>query len=130
MKRVLLFLCFSLQIIIVSAQENKIDGKWTGIDDHGDSAIIVFSGSSAYMEFQGEKGSPFDYKIDYSKNPIYMDLIMKNEDEEEIIPALLKFLDSNTIKWELFPYATSRPIKFSSESNEINETTMILTRVK
>ena len=130
MKRILALLFFGLQIIAVSAQDYKIDGKWTGIDDKGDSAIIIFSANKAIMEFGGEQASSFDYKINYTTNPISMDLIMKNEVQEEVIPALIKFLDANTIKWELFPYASSRPIKYSSESNEINETTIILKRIE
>lgn len=130
MRGLLILLSLSFQIIIVTAQDNKIDGKWTGIDDKGDSAIITFSSNTMIMEFEGDKASPCDYKIDYTKDPIWIDLIMKNENQEEAIPALVKFLDANTIKWELFPFASSRPTKFSSESNEINETTIILIRIK
>ena len=130
MRVFLIFLCLSFQIIIISAQDNKVDGKWTGIDEKGDLAVLTFSSNTVVMEFEGEQASPFDYKIDYTKDPIWIDLIMKNENQKEIIPALIKFLDSNTIKWEVFPFTSSRPIKFSSESNEINETTIILKRIQ
>ena len=130
MYRFIIVIFFSFQVIIVSAQENSIEGKWTGIDDKGESAIITFYSNTATMEFGGEKASPFDYEIDYTKDPIRINLIMKNEKQQVVIPALVKFLDSNKIKWEVFPYATTTPLNFSSESNEINETTIVLTRIK
>jgi hypothetical protein len=130
MKRLLIFTFLIFHVIIASAQENRIDGKWTGIDEKGDSAVITFKFNTTIMEFGGEVASTFDYKIDYTKDPIWMELIFKNENQKEVINALVRFIDADKIKWELFPYATSIPIKFTSESNETNETTMILTRVK
>jgi uncharacterized protein (TIGR03067 family) len=130
MKALLIFLCLSLQIINSAAQYNKVDGKWTGTDETGDSAVLTFSGKTLIMEYEGEQASPCDYKIDYTKDPIWIDLIMKNEDQNEVIPALIKFIDDNTIKLEVFPFASSRPVKFSSESNELNENTIILKRIQ
>ena len=65
-----------------------------------------------------EKIPVSEYKVDYSKNPIWVDLIGKNKKNGQIMAlfGLIEFVDSTTIKWEVFPTEEKRPEKFSEKN--------------
>ena len=68
-----------------------------------------------------------DYKVNYDKDPIAINLVAKPNGKTIIMFGLIKFIDSNTIKWEVFPMADKQPNKFSN--NSMN-TSVILKRSK
>jgi uncharacterized protein (TIGR03067 family) len=112
------------------AQNSKLTGTWQGVDEKKQTGAVEFKEKTLIFNFNGQISSPCSYKADFTKNPVWMDIVMKNDSKSMTMYALVKFIDGNTIKWEMFPGATARPTKFSSASNEVNSTTIILKKVK
>jgi len=74
-----------------------------------------------------KKRQQSDYKVNYDKDPIAINLVAKPNGKTIIMFGLIKFIDNDTIKWEVFPMADKQPNKFSN--NSMN-TSVILKRSK
>lgn len=125
-KLLILIILFSLQSINAQQKANSIIGKWIGTDERSETGGIEFSNNkTAKLLMMGKEMPITEYKVDYSKNPIWIDFIIKRNRQTMTLFGLLEFLDSNTIKWEVFPMADKRPISFSGKSGN---TAIILKR--
>jgi hypothetical protein len=119
-----LILIFSASLAFGQQKNNSIIGKWTGTDDKNQTGGIEFLSNGTAKLIVMEQEMPInEYKVDYSKDPIWIDLIVKNNDQARTLFGLITFIDSTTIKWEVFPVPTdNRPSKFTDNS----DTTVIL----
>src|SRR5687768_13263719 len=111
-------------------QNHKLVGEWIGVDEKNDSAVIIFKKNTMLMNAHGQISSEQTYIVDYSKNPFQLDCIIVHGSKKRTLFSLVEFIDDNTIKWETFPGSKNRPTKFTNESKEINNTTIILQRIE
>jgi hypothetical protein len=116
---ILFLICFSLNAF---GQQNdkSVVGKWIGTDEKNQTGGIQFlDDGTATLLMMGQEMPISEYKVDYSKDPIWIDLIVKNNGQTRTLYGLISFIDSTTIKWEVFPMANnSRPEKFSEETSD------------
>ena len=130
MKKKLIIFTVLLTFNLLSAQNkgNSIIGKWIGTDESNQTAGIEFVEiGKAKLLIYGKEMPQCDYKVNYDKDPIAINLVAKPNGKTIIMFGLIKFIDSNTIKWEVFPMADKQPNKFSN--NSMN-TSVILKRSK
>lgn len=119
MKKQFIIITLFLTFNILSAQNkaNSIIGKWIGTDEKNMTAGIEFieNGKARLLMF-GKEMPQCDYTVNYDKDPIAINLIAKPNGKTIIMYGLIKFIDSETIKWEVFPAAEKQPTKFSNNS--------------
>lgn len=100
-------------------------GVWTGTDPSGTQATVVFEeGGRGSITFD-ETLHPFDYLIDYTKDPTWLDLIYTQDGKPFRAKVILRFQDRNTIEWRTF-FNAKRPEGFGEEDDEH---TILLKRV-
>jgi hypothetical protein len=102
------FFTFLLIAFSVSAfaQHTKSDlvGKWEGTDSQGTKASVQFLDTSkVVVVIGGAPMPPYTYTIDLPKSPAKLDIVMQTVKVEAILPGFLLFVDSDTIKWQIFP---------------------------
>src|SRR5690349_4082953 len=89
-----------------SQQRNMRDliGKWEEQGDKADNGSLEFVDSSkVVMSMKGRKLNPSAFTVDFSKNPIPLDIIMVRGEEKRILKSLIQFVDHDTMKWQVFP---------------------------
>ena len=118
-----------LAVNLLSAQNkgNTIIGKWIGTDERNETAGIEFIENGKGKLLMYGKEIPFDYKVNSENSPIKISLITKPKGKTLTMYGLIKFVDAETIKWELFPMAEKQPSVFSKDSVG---TSIILKRTK
>ena len=103
-------------------------GKWQGTDERSQGGAIEFlPDSKAKVMVMGMQIPIDEYKMDDSKDPIQMMLIVKRNGQTMNLYGLIKFIDNDTIKWEVFPMAQQQPIAFSDNAKD---TSVVLKRQK
>ena len=131
-KNLLTTLFFLLSILFISCSDQETTrhfdqphiGKWSGTDLAGTKATIVFSESgTGTIEFNNDLYK-FMYVIDYSRQPIWLDLIYARENKPFRAKFILKFIDKNKLKWRTF-FNDKRPSEFLPDDSK---NTMVLTR--
>lgn len=94
---------------------NSLLGKWTMKDERNDIYGIEFMpDGKANLLISGEK-QVVNYKIDYSKNPISIDLTSNISGKKITQFCLASFIDKNKIRFEICMATDARPVKFSEE---------------
>lgn len=116
---ILFLICFS-SYAFGQQNDKSVVGKWIGTDEKNQTGGIQFlNDGTAKLLMMGQEMPITEYKVDYSKDPIWIDLIMKNKGQTRTLYGLIAFIDSTTIKWEVFPMANnSRPVKFSEKTTD------------
>ncbi|MES2239362.1 MAG: hypothetical protein V4497_03800 [Bacteroidota bacterium] len=127
MKKILIIIIlFSLHLAHAQKRNNSIIGKWIGTDERSETGGIEFlNNKTAKLLMMGKEMPITEYKVDYSKNPVWIDFIIKRNGQTMTLYGLLEFIDSNTIKWEVFPMVNKRPKSFSGKTQN---TSIILKR--
>jgi hypothetical protein len=119
MKKVLLSIVISVVYVIAcQCQVNTLIGNWTGKDENRNTGSIVFyDDGTAKLTIRGQVIASGEYRIDDSKDPIWLDFIIKRDEKEKIIHCLMQFVDRDEIRVEVFPNAhNSRPENFSGNN--------------
>jgi len=99
-------------------------GIWSGIDSSGTKATIVFKkDGTGTIEFNNENYE-FKYIMDYSKRPVWLDLIYPRDGKPYRAKLIVEFFDKNRLKWRTF-FNEQRPEGFPPEDNKF---TMVLTK--
>ena len=83
----------------------------------GDSTNVI-------VNFPGQGIVECTYKADTTKDPIWFDLYIKVANDNKPLKGLVKFIDANTLKWQLF-LGVERPADFVEETKK---NTVILKR--
>ena len=86
-------------------------GVWEDKDFKGTKAIISFKADGIGSIFFNDRLCYFKYIIDYSKRPVWLDLLYSREGNPYRAKVIVKFLDTNRIKWRTF-FAENRPEEF------------------
>ena len=122
MKQILIVMAACLLSITASAQIKKfrdIIGTWdiAGEQNNGASLQIIDS-SAIVLTYMGEKKNITDYKIDFTKSPIWFDFSTNDSASTVQVKSLLQILGDDMIKWQLF-IDEDRPDHFSSSKGEL-----------
>lgn len=86
-------------------------GTWVGVDSTGARGIVVFGENGrGTMEFQNSLNE-FQYVFDYSKKPLWLDLLYSREGRPFRAKLIVNFLDENRLEWYTF-FDEKRPSAF------------------
>lgn len=108
-KLLILIILFSIHTVNAQQNKNSLIGKWIGVSWENVSGGIEFSiNKTAKLLIKDKELSVKEYKIDYSKNPIWVDLIVEKNGQTFTLFGLAEFVDAKTIKWEIFPTRNKR----------------------
>lgn len=130
MKKNVLTIIALLLGLVTFAQTNSIIGNWYGQDEKNDSGRFEFKKDTAIMYFRGKPG-PMNYKLDSTKTPNWIDFTTTVGDRALTLYGLVKFIDKDTIKLEMFPGENKKhPTRFTDAGNELTSTAIILKRRK
>lgn len=87
-------------------------GRWKGQDEKRQTGAIMFLDSLRLnLSFMGAGPMPMYYRMDLSSDPVKLDLYRDPARKGVALKSLIQLVDSNTIKWEVFP-GGERPEKF------------------
>lgn len=129
MKRqiIIIVMLFTVNLLSAQTKVNTLVGKWIGTDERNETAGIEFNENGKAKLLLYGKEMPFEYKANYAKDPITITFTAKPKGKILTMYGLIKFIDSDTLKWELFPMADKQPYAFSK--NPVG-TSIILNRSK
>lgn len=100
-------------------------GLWEDIGAADKKTVIVFREDGTGNISFDYQDSDFEYVIDYSKKPVWLDLIYSREDNPYRAKMIIQFLDNNQLKWRTF-FNDKRPTEFTPKDPD---NTIILNRV-
>jgi hypothetical protein len=100
-------------------------GTWVGVDHTGTKGIVVFGeNGKGSMVFQNTVNE-FQYVFDYSKSPLWLDLLYSREGRPFRAKLIVKFKDENRLEWYT-NFDENRPSGFPKGNAE---NVMTLTRL-
>ena len=100
-------------------------GKWAGMND---MFILEFIDSSTVVvQSMGQKQPAANYTLDFSKNPMWFDIILGKGKTKGTMKSILEFVDDDTIRWQSSP-DNERPQEF--KPSNMRAPVIILTRKK
>ena len=112
----------------LAIQETKHLGKWEGTDSSGETAAVSFEKDGyavLYMngEVLGDKRDQepvVKYEIDYSRNPIWLDLVVLNLAGKELgrMKSIVKFVADDKMIWRVGKDESARPTGFDDSDKE------------
>lgn len=129
------FLCVTAMVIFTillscHGSEERRDayqphlGIWSGIDTAGIKATILFrKDGTGTIEFNDERYE-FKYIMDYSKRPVWLDLIYTRDGKPYRAKLIVEFIDKTRLKWRTF-FNDQRPDDFPSQDDKF---TMVLSK--
>jgi len=125
-----------------SINEQKHLGEWVSTSKDGsqislilkaDSTAIFIDGNSVLMGAKNEKLNrelKVNYLIDYSKDPIWLDIILSGKSDEKTdayqLKGIVRFLTDTKIEWRASDDKESRFDTFNSDDKK---STRVLTKV-
>ena len=86
-------------------------GIWKDLDLGRIVATVAFMKDGKGGVWFGSQYSKFEYTIDYSKKPIWLDLLYSREGKPYRATLIAEFDDINIFKWRTF-FGEKRPIDF------------------
>ncbi len=86
-------------------------GLWKDIGAADKQTAIVFREDGTGNISFDYQDSDFKYVIDYSKKPVWLDLIYSREGKPYRAKMIVQFLDNNQLKWRTF-FNEKRPTEF------------------
>lgn len=106
----------------LSFGQTNIIGFWKGKGKDNTNVSLNFINTNTVIFTIGKVSQKLNYKIDYTKTPIWLDLIIINGKNLLPMEGIIEFVDKNVIKWQ----AMNQSRKFLPE-DDFNET-LILNR--
>jgi len=119
---------FALSFLLIQCERTRHTqhiGEWSGVDSIGTVGNLVFEKNGTGKITQGDTSATCKYTIDYSKRPIWLDIILTENGQEVPMKLIVEFLDRNTIRLRTF-FDESRPIEFLEQDPKH---TIVLRRV-
>jgi len=100
-------------------------GAWEDVNFRGRQATLVLRENGTGSILFDHQFHDFKYVMDYSKKPVWLDLIYSREGRPYRAKVIVQFLEINKLKWRTF-FGSIRPTEFLS-GNDIY--TIILNRL-
>jgi hypothetical protein len=120
-KCIFIFLTLSLLSFTSSAQNRSfkdLTGNWEITGEEKGSSLFIRDSSTIILTYMGEKKVITDYKIDFSKSPIWFDFSTQDSTGTVNIKSLIEIESADIIKWQMF-IDEERPPFFSSTKGEM-----------
>jgi hypothetical protein len=121
-KLVLVAVSWVLGITVAFSQPKKfqdIVGKWDIAGEQNTGATLeIIDSTNIVLTYMGEKKKILDYRIDFSKSPIWFDFTTQDTASIVNVKSLLEVVNESMIKWQLF-VDEERPSHFSSSKGEL-----------
>src|SRR6185503_17044761 len=93
-------------------------GRWEVLGDQvAGSGLVVADSSNIILTYNGEKRKVLDFRMDFSKSPIWFDFTVQEGDSVLKVKSILELIDSAHLKWQLF-LNEERTEKFSPTKGE------------
>jgi len=106
----------------ISQQKKLKDlvGCWEVVGEKDSAATLeVIDSSTIILTYNGEKKKLSDYKIDFTKSPIWFDFsTIGDSSSVVVVKSLIEIMNDNMIKWQLFVDEERTPY-FSSSKGEL-----------
>lgn len=120
MKRFIVMMLTAFIVLNGFSQRNFRDliGRWEIIDQQGTNITLDIDSSAILLSYNGEKKKIIDYKIDFTKSPIWFDFSTSDTSSGVTVKSILEILNDNMIKWQLFVDEDRTP-HFSSTKGEM-----------
>ena len=119
-KRVLLVLLFAAGSLFLFSCQGKGSrsriplvhvGTWSGVDSQNMKGVVTFrENGTGTMEF-GNHAYDFQYCFDYSKRPVWLDLLYSREGKPFQARLIVQYVDENHLQWYTF-FSEKRPEGF------------------
>ena len=104
------------------SQQKKLKdliGRWEIVGEQNTGACLeVIDSTTLVLIYDGEKRKIIDYKIDFTKSPIWFDFSTGDSSSVVTVKSLLEIMNDNMIKWQLF-MDEDRTVHFSSSKGEL-----------
>ena len=131
-KHLFLALLIALSLMLLSCSNGGLSrhfrqphiGVWEDVDFKGRKATLVFRENGTGTIFFDYHLYDFTYFIDYSKKPVWLDLIYSRKGKPYRAKLIVKFLEINKLKWRTF-FGRIRPAGFLPENDKF---TIVLNR--
>lgn len=104
-----------------SQQKNLKDllGVWEVFGVRENNATLqVIDSSTIILTYNDERKKIKDYKIDFSRSPIWFDFTTEADSSIIAVKSLVEIINKNLIKWQLFVDDARTPY-FSSSKGEL-----------
>jgi hypothetical protein len=122
MKKILLVPIILFSAISAFNQQKNLKhliGRWEIIDEQNSGACLeVIDSLTIILSYNGEKKKIIDYKMDFTKTPIWFDFATNDTSSLVAVKSLLEIVNENTLKWQLF-VDEERTTYFSSSRGEM-----------
>jgi hypothetical protein len=94
-----------------------IIGNWE-ITGEQKATLQILDSATIQLTYLGEKKTITNYKLDFSKSPIWFDFSTTDSGSVVHVKSLLEIVGDDMIKWQLF-IDEERPAHFSSSKGEL-----------
>ena len=122
MKKVLFVFAISFFAVKGISQQKKLTdlvGRWEIASDQNNVASLeVIDSTNITLFYNGEKMKLTDYKIDFTKSPIWFDFSTGSGDSAVSVKSLIEIVSDTIIKWQLFVDEERTPY-FSATKGEL-----------
>ena len=122
MKKILFVFVVSFLAVQGMSQQKKLKdlvGRWEIASDQNSAASLeVIDSTNIILSYNGEKMKLTDYKIDFTKSPIWFDFSTGTGDSAVSVKTLIEIVNDTMIKWQLFVDEERTPY-FSSSKGEL-----------
>ena len=120
--KIIIAALLSLFAILPAAAQNnitsKLIGKWEATDSQKVTGRLNFLDSiNIFVNIPDHPMPPGTYTIDPTKTPMWFDITIKQGNKIAILKGLLKLINDNTLKWQIFQDG-KRPDKFIKENSD------------
>lgn len=123
MKKIFLAVAIPFFAMKGIGQQTKLQdlvGHWEVIGDKNNNASLdVVDSTTIILTYNGEKKKVLDYKIDFTRSPMWFDFSTPADSNSTVaIKSLIEIMNDNMIKWQLFMDEERTPY-FSSSKGEL-----------
>lgn len=106
----------------VFSQQKKFKdliGRWEIVGEQNTNASLeIIDSATIILIYEGERKKIMDYKIDFSKSPIWFDFSTEDTASVVSVKSLLQVINDSMIKWQLF-VDENRPEHFSAAKGDL-----------
>jgi hypothetical protein len=106
MKILLLSAIISLAVCKGYSQSKSLQdlvGRWEVLGDQvSGSGLVVADSSNIILTYNGDKKKVLEYKLDFSKSPIWFDFTVEEGDSALRVKSIIELIDNTHLKWQLF----------------------------
>lgn len=112
----LLFLLFAVSAFSQISSTKDLIGKWTGTTVGKTGSLEFLDSTNVNVLFPDGTFFKGTYYIDFTKNPVWIDIINIKGNQKATLEGLIKFIDKTTFRW-MITHSGARPKDFTPNKN-------------